>query len=87
MRFGTDWSEVEIVSGPDVILTIRGYAPVVTIKDLQTCLEFVMYIAAKSLAEPLESLRADNAGQFVGLKLRIRKQSSDRTAPYEVQRI
>ena len=32
LRIGTDWTEMEIVNGPDVVLNFRGYTPVVLVK-------------------------------------------------------
>lgn len=78
---------LKIVSEPTVFLTFRGYAPVVEIRlDNDPSGEtYYLYIAAKSLSEPLEDLRKKNGGKFAGIHLRLRKESTDKFAPYIVQ--
>ncbi len=80
---------LKIVSEPTVFLTFRGYAPVVEVRldgDPAGETNF-LYIAAKSLSEPLEELRRKNGGKFTGLHLRLRKESADKFAPYIVQSV
>src|SRR3989338_2377090 len=78
---------LKIVSEPTVFLTFRGYAPVVEVHlDSEPAGETnYLYIAAKSLSEPLDELRKKNGGKFKGLHLRLRKESTDKFAPYIVQ--
>ena len=85
LQFSTEWTPLEIMSEPDVQLNFRGYAPYVLVKRIDTNNDFLMYISAKSLAEQLDPLRKDNAGQFTGLRLEIRKESTDKFAKYEVK--
>ena len=85
LKVGTGWIELEIVSEPDVILTFRGYAPILRVRNSRTSLEYSLYISARSLAEPLEALRNSNSGNFKGIRFRIRKESMEPMAKYEIE--
>ena len=85
LKVGTGWIELEIVSEPDVVLTFRGYAPILRISKTRTGIEYLLYISAKSIAEPLEVLRKRNSGIFKGIRLRIRKESMEQLSKYEVE--
>ncbi len=77
--------KVIITSEPYIIFTARGYQPVVKVYDSKARREYFMYISAASLARPLEILRNENSGNFVGLEFWISKESSDRTAKYVIE--
>ena len=85
LRVGTNWIGIEVVSEPTVLLTFRGYAPVLLVKVLQSGLEKQLYIGAKSIAEPLEEIRNRHGGNFTGLRLRIRKESDEQMSKYVVE--
>lgn len=85
LKVSTGWVELEALEEPTVIVTFKGYAPVLKVRVRQTGLDYLMYLSAKSIAEGLEPLRAKNAGHFAELCFRIRKQSEDQFAPYEIQ--
>ena len=85
LTVSTGWVEVAIISEPLVIMTWKGYAPVIRVRAIKTGLDYLMYLSAKSLAEGLEPLRNANNGVFSGLKIAIRKQSDEKFAKYEVQ--
>ena len=87
LKVGTGWIELEIVSEPDVVLTFKGYTPVLRIQKSKTGVEYLLYISAKSLAEPLEELKKNNGGVFKGIQLRIRKESMEKTSKYEVEAV
>lgn len=87
LKVGTGWIALEITSEPDVVLTFKGYAPILRVKKIRTNVEFMLYISAKSLGEPLESLRENNQDLFSGIKIRIRKENSTQTAKYEVEEL
>ncbi len=87
LKVSTGWIELEIVSEPDVILTFRGYTPILRVRKVRTGVEYQLYISAKSLAEPLEELRKSNVGTFKGIRFRIRKESMKQMAKYEIERI
>jgi hypothetical protein len=84
LKVGTDWAAVEIVSEPYVILGFRGYAPVIDVLGPQG--KQILYISSKSISEGLDPLVQGNGGKFSGLKLRLRKASEDKMAPYEVEK-
>ena len=87
LKVSTGWIELEITSEPDVLLTFKGYAPILRVRKLNNDLEYILYISAKSLAEPLEKLRENNDGSFKGIQLRVRKKDSTSMAPYEIEAI
>ena len=84
LKVGTGWIELEITSEPDVVLTTFGYAPFLLVREIATDIDYRFYISAKSLAIPLEKLRKDNNDLFEGIQFRVRKESADQRAPYEV---
>ena len=85
LKVSTGWIELEIVSEPDVVLTFKGYAPILRVRKVRTSVEYQLYISAKSLAEPLEELRKSNLGIFKGIRLRIRKESMEQMAKYAIE--
>ena len=84
LKVSTEWIELEIISEPDVVLTTFGYTPFLRVREIITDIDYRFYISAKSLATPLEKLRIDNGGIFEGIQFRVRKESVDQKAPYEV---
>ncbi len=83
LKVSTDWLDVEVVSEPYVIMTMRGYAPVV---DVQTGgAKRRLFIAAKTLGEELEPEVIRQDGKFTGLKFRVKKETADKMAPYVVE--
>lgn len=85
LKVGIGWIDLEIISEPDVILTFKGYAPILQVRKLSNDLEYILYISAKSLSEPLEKLREDNSGVFRGIKFRVRKKDTTPMAQYEIE--
>ena len=85
LKVSTGWIPLEIISEPDVVLTFRGYAPILRVQKCRTGVEYSLYISAKSLAEPLEELRKNNGGIFKGIRLRIRKESMEQMSKYEIE--
>ena len=84
MKVGTEWVQVEIVSEPYVVNTMRGFAPVVDVKTPGG--EFILYISSKSMSDGLEPLMKAAAGKFSGLKIRVKKESEDKMARYMVEK-
>ena len=84
LKVGIEWIELEIVSEPDVVLTFKGYVPILQVREISTGSEYRFYISAKSLAEPLEKLRRNNGGIFTGIHFSVRKESINQMAKYEV---
>lgn len=85
MKVSTRWIALEIVSEPDVLLTYKGYAPVLQVKEPKTVDVCLLYISAKSLADPLEDLKKNNGGTFKGIRLRLRKESMEQKSKYAVE--
>lgn len=83
-KVGVDWIEVEVVGEPRVVMTMRGYAPVVDVTSGAE--KGFVYISAKSLSLALEPLVQSNGGKFAGLRLRLKKESDDKMAPYVVEK-
>jgi len=87
LKAGTGWIEVEVVSEPDVLLTFKGYAPILRVKVVKSGLVKHIFIGAKSLANELERMRKANSGRFVGLRFRFKKESHETMSPYIVEEI
>ena len=87
LRVGTDPVKIRIDSEADVIMTFRGYAPILNVTVLDTDERHILYISARSLSQELEKRREKNEGRFTGLKLAIKKESEARTAQYIVEEI
>ena len=84
LKVGVNWITADVVSEPFVVMSIRGYAPVVDVKTPEG--DFILYISSKSISEGLDPLVQANGGKFAGLKLRLRKETDDRMAPYIVEK-
>ena len=87
LKVSTGWIELEIISEPDVILTYRGYAPILHARKISNDLEYIFYISASSLGRSLEELRQNNGGIFEGIQFRVRKKDATPMAPYEIEAI
>ena len=84
LKVGVDWVPLEVVSEPYVVMTVRGYAPVVDVKGPQG--DFILYISSKSISDGFEPLVEAGGGKFSGLKLRVKKESEDKMARYIVEK-
>lgn len=71
-----------VTSEPYVIYTARGYQPVVNVLERRTKREFYLFIAAKSLSNPLESLRKQNDGKTTGLEFWLHKEGAEKRSSY-----
>lgn len=85
VSFTTDLVKIKIVSEPTVILTARGYAPIVNVEANDEPDARFMYISAASLSQALEPLRVGNNNRFTGLQIKVHKESADRFAKYVVE--
>lgn len=84
LKVGTEWVNVEISSEPYVVMTVRGFAPVVDVKAPGG--DFILYISSKSMSDGLEPMIKLTDGKFLGLKLRVKKESEDKMARYLVEK-
>lgn len=76
-----DWVDIEIHSEPFVVPTSLGYSPAILVRRPTAHHSEHLLIGAKSLALELESLRRKH-GTLSGARLSVRKQTSERKAPY-----
>jgi hypothetical protein len=83
LKVGVDWVTVEITSEPYVVMGFRGYAPVVDVSGPGG--KQILYISSKSISEGLDPLVQGHGGKFLGLKVKLRKETEDRMAPYLVE--
>jgi hypothetical protein len=84
LKVGTEWIPVEIVSEPYVVMTVRGFAPVVDVKTPGG--EFILYISSKSMSDGLVPFLEQTDSKFNGLKFRVKKESEDKMARYVVEK-
>ena len=85
LKVGVDWTPVTITSEPHVVMSFRGYAPVVDVETGEG--KQILFISSKSISQGLDPLVQANGGKFSGLRLRLRKESTDRMAPYNVEKL
>lgn len=86
LKVGEEWSEIEITSEPYVVMTFRGFSPVVDVLcqgDQNSKQKKILFISAKSFSTKVAPLVMANQEKFTGLKLRIRKDGSGKMAPYK----
>ena len=84
LKVGVNPVVVEVVSESYALMSFRGYAPVVDVMGPDG--KQVLFISSKSISEGIEPLRQANGGKFTGLKLKLRKETEDRMAPYIVEK-
>lgn len=84
LTVGETWVDVQIQSDPFVVLTRRGYTPALLIRRRHATISEHLLIGAKSIADELEAIR-NKRGTLRGCHVTIRKQTPDRTAPYELR--
>ena len=86
LKIGEGWIQLRVHGEPYVVSTFRGYAPVLEVENLRSRTRHYLFMSAKSLMEGLEPLRSTNHGSFAGLEFRIRKESDDKFAKYEIKK-
>ena len=82
LKVGVIPSRLTVVSEPYVKLGFRGYMPCINVRIEKSGLDKVLVISAKSLAEPLESLRLTNNNSFSGLKFDLCKADDSKMSLY-----
>jgi hypothetical protein len=85
IKISTGWIDLLIINEPVVKMSFRGYIPALPVRVVKTDLDYLMYISAKSIAEKLEPLRIANNGSFSGIRISIRKETSDKFSGYEIK--
>ena len=86
-RVSPTWKKIECLSEPFVLYKSYGYAPFIKIKVEDERWEKTLLISPKSLAQALQKIVESNNGQFTGLKIRVKKETSDQRAPYIVEEL
>ena len=82
----TTWTTLEVVSEPYIVMTFRGYTAALETLDVETNESYELLIGGiKSLAEGIEPIREANGGLFSGLRIKIKKESADRSSLYVVE--
>ena len=85
VKIGTERVKIRLLAEVDVVMTFKGYAPVVRCRVEGEDQEQMLYISAKSLAQHLERMRGLNGGHFTGLEFFLRKESNEKLAQYIVE--
>lgn len=86
-RCTTDYANLKVVSEPYVVFTNRGYAPVVDVENTTDGNKYQFYIQALSIAKKFEELKKENDEKFAGINIKVKKESSDKFAPYIIEKI
>ncbi|MFH1378693.1 MAG: hypothetical protein ABII23_00310 [bacterium] len=87
IKVQTDWLNIEVLDGPEVVLTRRGYIPSLIVKIGNSDLSSRLFIGSWSIAEKLEPMRRKNQDSFKGLKFKVRKESLDKFGKYQVEKL
>lgn len=82
LRVGTQWTYCDILTDPEVVYSPRGYS--VAVRVDRGGIHHILYVSARSLGTPLETLR-QKRGTLTGAQLRIRRESPEKLAPYQVE--
>ena len=83
LRVGIDWVSAEVTSEPYVVMSFRGYAPVVDV--VSNGEKKMLFISSKSISLGLDPFVQANGGKFLGMKIRLRKEADSKMAPYLVE--
>lgn len=86
LRVGTSPTILSVCGGPYVIYTDFGYIPVLHVRVDKSGLDYMLPIAARSLARAIKPLSDANSG-LTGLRLSIQKESEEKTSKYLVSKI
>jgi len=86
-RCTTEFANLKIISEPYVVLTNRGYAPVVDVENMQDNTKYQFYIQALSIAKKIDELRRENSENFSGIAIKVKKESNDKFAPYVIEKV
>ena len=70
IKASEEWLDLEVLGEPFVELTMRGYAPLLPVRNMADDEECKIYISAGSFGKQLEPMRQENGGNFEGLKFR-----------------
>ncbi len=83
LRVGTEWLDLTLEADPYVVVTVRGYAAALAVRDASGS-SYELLAGAGSICEGIERLR-EESGAYEGLQFKIRRESAERTARYEIE--
>ena len=83
LRVGTEWLDLTLEADPYVVVTVRGYAAALAVRDASGA-SYELLAGAGSICEGIERLR-EESGAYEGLQFKIRRESAERTARYEIE--
>jgi len=86
-RCTTDFANLKVISEPYVVFTNRGYAPVVDVENTGDNVKYQFYIQALSIAKKFEEMKKENDEKFSGLSFKVKKESSEKFAPYIIEKL
>jgi len=86
-RCTTDFASLKVISEPYVVFTNRGYAPVVDVENTGDGVKYQFYVQALSIAKKFEEMKKDNNDNFTGLSFKVKKESSEKFAPYIIEKV
>ncbi len=86
LRIGTEPRLLLIKSEPEVIPTRRGYQPVIIVEEVHQGKEYIFFISAASVTDPLEEIRKVR-GQLAGSQILVKKASEDPRSQYVVSEL
>ena len=84
LRVSTEWIDLTLEAEPYVVVTARGYVPGLNVRGADGT-SYELLAGAGSISEGIELLREENGGEYAGIKFKIRRESSDRFAKYEIE--
>jgi len=65
------------------MVTRRGYQPIVLVRDVHEGKDYIFFVSAQSVMEPLEEIRLE-AGTLEGAQILVKKESEDRMSRYVI---
>ena len=84
LRVGTEWLDLTVEADPYIVVTARGYAAALAVRDASGK-SHELLAGAASIAQGIELLREENGGEYTGIRFKIRRESGDRFARYEIE--
>ena len=82
----TNWTDLEVICEPYIVITFRGYTAAVEVLETETNKRNELFIGGiKSLAEGIEPIRQNNGGLFTGRRFKIKKADAARNSPYVIE--
>ena len=84
LRVATEWLDLTVEADPYVVVTARGYVAALAVRDASGK-SHELLAGAASISQGIELLREENDGEYTGIRFKIRRESGDRFARYEIE--